>query len=62
MTEPGTARERTDPGAAHAGIGRRLFTEESTVKTRLLRVFGRLGVDDRKAAVTSAMRNGLLAP
>jgi DNA-binding NarL/FixJ family response regulator len=30
------------------------------VKTHLLRAFGDLGVDDRTAAVTSAMRHGLL--
>ncbi|MFC8521045.1 LuxR C-terminal-related transcriptional regulator [Streptomyces sp. NPDC057257] len=33
---------------------------ESTVKTHLLRIFGKLGVDDRTAAVTNAMRHGLL--
>ncbi len=30
------------------------------MKTHLLWVFGKLGVDDRTAAVTSAMRYGLL--
>jgi ATP/maltotriose-dependent transcriptional regulator MalT len=30
------------------------------VKTHLLRAFGKLGVDDRTAAVTSAMRLGWL--
>ncbi|MFH8491480.1 LuxR C-terminal-related transcriptional regulator [Streptomyces longisporoflavus] len=44
----------------NAEIGRRLFVAESTVKTHLLRVFGKSGVDDRTAAVTSAMRFGLL--
>ena len=38
----------------------RLFIGESTVKTHLLRAFGKLGVADRTAAVTSAMRYGLL--
>ncbi|MFI6286419.1 response regulator [Streptomyces sp. NPDC051018] len=47
-------------GCTNAEIGRRLFIGESTVKTHLLRVFGKLGVDDRTAAVTSAMRLGLL--
>ncbi|MEU0787240.1 response regulator transcription factor [Streptomyces sp. NPDC006173] len=47
-------------GCTNAEIGRRLFIGESTVKTHLLRVFGKLGVDDRTAAVTSAMRFGLL--
>lgn len=33
-------------GCTNAEIGRRLFIGESTVKTYLLRVFGKLGVDD----------------
>jgi DNA-binding NarL/FixJ family response regulator len=49
-------------GCTNADIGRRLFIGESTVKTHLLRVFGKLGVADRTAAVTSAMRYGLLDP
>ncbi|MET9884166.1 response regulator transcription factor [Streptomyces sp. NPDC006430] len=47
-------------GATNAEIGRRLFVAESTVKTHLLRVFGKLEVTDRTAAVTTAMRHGLL--
>ncbi|MYT69350.1 MULTISPECIES: response regulator transcription factor [unclassified Streptomyces] len=47
-------------GCTNAEIGRRLHVAESTVKTHLLRAFGKLGVDDRTAAVTSAMRHGLL--
>ncbi|WP_435297810.1 response regulator, partial [Streptomyces sp. YPW6] len=41
-------------GCTNAEIGRRLFIGESTVKTHLLRVFGKLGVSDRTAAVTGA--------
>ncbi|SDJ88971.1 response regulator [Streptomyces indicus] len=47
-------------GCTNAEIGRRLHIGESTVKTHLLRAFGKLGVDDRTSAVTSAMRLGLL--
>jgi DNA-binding NarL/FixJ family response regulator len=47
-------------GCTNAEIGRRLFIGESTVKTHLLRIFGKLGVADRTAAVTSAMRYDLL--
>lgn len=47
-------------GCTNAEIGRRLFIGESTVKTHLLRAFGKLGVTDRTAAVTSAMRHGLI--
>lgn len=48
-------------GCTNAEIGRRLFIGDSPVRTYLPRVFGKLGVDDRTAAVTSAMRFGLLA-
>jgi DNA-binding NarL/FixJ family response regulator len=47
-------------GHTNAEIGRRLFIGESTVKTHLLRVFAKLGVDDRTAAVTVAMKQGVL--
>lgn len=47
-------------GCTNAEIGRRLHIGESTVKTHLVRIFGKLGVDDRTAAVASAMRQGLL--
>ncbi|MEU1150356.1 response regulator [Streptomyces sp. NPDC005863] len=47
-------------GCTNAEIGRRLYVAESTVKTHLLRIFGKLDVDDRTAAVTTALRLGLL--
>jgi DNA-binding NarL/FixJ family response regulator len=47
-------------GATNADIGRALHISEATVKTHLLRVFGKLDVSDRTAAVTTAMRHGLL--
>ncbi len=47
-------------GHTNAEVGRRLFISESTVKTHLLRVFAKLGVDDRTAAVTVAMKQGIL--
>ncbi|MFE9402920.1 response regulator [Streptomyces sp. NPDC006530] len=47
-------------GCTNAEIGRRLFVAESTVKTHVVRIFGKLGVDDRTAAVTRAMSLGLL--
>jgi DNA-binding NarL/FixJ family response regulator len=47
-------------GLTNADIGRRLFIAEATVKTHLLRVFNKLEVADRTAAVTTAMRHGLL--
>ncbi|MGW1072443.1 response regulator [Streptomyces sp. NPDC002537] len=47
-------------GRTNAEIGRELFIGESTVKTHLLRAFGKLEVSDRTAAVTRAIRLGLL--
>jgi len=47
-------------GLNNAAIGRELFISEATVKTHLVRVFGKLGVDDRTAAVTAAIRYGIL--
>ncbi|NEA50008.1 response regulator transcription factor [Streptomyces sp. SID10815] len=47
-------------GCTNSEIGHSLFIGESTVKTHLLRSFGKLGVSDRTAAVTRAIRLGLL--
>ncbi|WP_430783556.1 response regulator [Actinoplanes sp. G11-F43] len=47
-------------GLTNADIGRRLFISEATVKTHLLRAFNKLDVTDRTAAVTTAMRHGLI--
>ncbi|MEO6082717.1 MAG: response regulator transcription factor [Umezawaea sp.] len=46
-------------GLSNAEIGRELFIGEATVKTHLLRAFGKLGVSDRTAAVTTAMELGV---
>ncbi len=47
-------------GLSNVEIGRELFIGEATVKTHLLRVFAKLGVDDRTRAVTIAYERGLL--
>lgn len=47
-------------GGTNADIGKALFISETTVKTHLLRIFGKLAVSDRTAAVTTAMEKGLL--
>lgn len=53
--------EQVARGLTNAEIGRELFIGEATVKTHLLRVFAKLGVDDRTAAVTVAMHRGIIA-
>lgn len=47
-------------GLTNAEIGRELFVSEATVKTHLLRTFGKLGVSGRTAAVAKAIETGLL--
>jgi DNA-binding NarL/FixJ family response regulator len=47
-------------GHTNGQAARRLYLSEATVKTHLLHIFGKLGVDDRTAAVTTAMERGLL--
>ncbi|MEV6030108.1 response regulator transcription factor [Nonomuraea sp. NPDC052116] len=47
-------------GLTNGEIGRRLFIGEATVKTYLLRVFGKLGVSDRTSAVLAALDLGLV--
>ena len=49
-------------GLTNAQIGRELFIGEATVKTHLLRVFVKFGVDDRTRAVMVAVERGLLEP
>ena len=48
------------PAAEVGTDGRALFIGEATVKTHLLRVFAKLGVDDRTRAVLVAVERGLL--
>jgi DNA-binding NarL/FixJ family response regulator len=47
-------------GFSNKEIARRLHISEATVKTHLLHTFGKLGVDDRTAAVTAALERGIL--
>ncbi|MEV4537158.1 response regulator transcription factor [Asanoa sp. NPDC049518] len=47
-------------GLSNGEIARALHISEATVKTHLLRAFAKLGVNDRTAAVTTAMAAGLL--
>ena len=47
-------------GKTNSDIGEALYIGEATVKTHLLHAFAKLGVDDRTAAVTTAIARGLL--
>ncbi|QMU75948.1 response regulator transcription factor [Streptacidiphilus sp. PB12-B1b] len=47
-------------GLANRQISKRLFISEATVKTHLVHVYDKLGVDSRTAAVAAAISSGLL--
>ncbi len=52
--------ELVGQGLSNSAVAAVLLIGEATVKSHLLRVFAKLGVDDRTAAVTVAMARGLL--
>jgi two-component system nitrate/nitrite response regulator NarL len=52
--------ELTADGHSVADIAERLYLSPATVKTHLQRVYQKLGVSDRAAAVAEAMRRGLV--
>jgi DNA-binding NarL/FixJ family response regulator len=65
--EPLSAREQevlelVARGATNREAARQLFVSEATVKTHLLHVYAKLGVNDRAAAVAEAFDRGLLTP
>ena len=47
-------------GLSNREIARSLQISEATVKTHLLHIFAKLGVDDRTAAVTEALDRGII--
>jgi DNA-binding NarL/FixJ family response regulator len=47
-------------GLNNKAIARELLISESTVKAHMLHIFGKLGVTDRTAAVTTALRRGII--
>ncbi|AFR10993.1 MULTISPECIES: response regulator [Nocardiopsis] len=47
-------------GLSNRAISRELFISEATVKTHLVHVFDKLGVDNRTAAITTALRRGVI--
>lgn len=49
-------------GATNRGAANHLFISEATVKTHLLHLYAKLGVNDRAAAVAAAYERGFLTP
>jgi DNA-binding NarL/FixJ family response regulator len=49
-------------GTTNREAARQLFISEATVKTHLLHVYAKLGVNDRAAAVATAFSRGYLTP
>jgi DNA-binding NarL/FixJ family response regulator len=49
-------------GSTNREAAKRLFISEATVKTHLLHVYAKLGVNDRAAAVATAFSRGYLTP
>ncbi|MEH6379646.1 response regulator transcription factor [Streptomyces sp. KLMMK] len=47
-------------GLANKQISRRLFISEATVKTHLVHIYGKLGVDSRTAAIAAGLAGGLI--
>jgi DNA-binding NarL/FixJ family response regulator len=47
-------------GASNEEIGKSLHISTATVKTHLIHIYGKLGVDDRTAAVTTALGKGII--
>ncbi|MGW4501090.1 response regulator [Micromonospora sp. NPDC004336] len=68
MRAPGTALSRRETevlqlvadGLSNQQISRRLHLSQATVKTHLVHVYGKLGVDSRTAAVAAARARGLI--
>lgn len=49
-------------GSTNREAARTLFISEATVKSHVLHIYAKLGVNDRAAAVAAAFRRGLLTP
>jgi DNA-binding NarL/FixJ family response regulator len=49
-------------GATNRAAAAQLFISQATVKTHLLHIYAKLGVNDRAAAVAEGFNRGLLTP
>lgn len=52
--------ERVAEGASNRDVAAALYISEATVKTHLVHIYDKLGVSDRTAAVTTALRAGII--
>lgn len=52
--------ERVADGASNRDVAAALYISEATVKTHLIHIYDKLGVSDRTAAVTTALRAGII--
>lgn len=48
-------------GFSNKEVGKELHISTATVKTHLIHIYGKLGVDDRTAAVTTALERGIIS-
>lgn len=68
MRTPGTTLSRREIevlrlvalGLSNSQIGKQLFLSQATVKSHLVHIYQRLGVESRTAAVAAATDRGLL--
>jgi DNA-binding NarL/FixJ family response regulator len=49
-------------GLANRQISKRLFISEATVKTHLVHIYDKLGVDSRTSAIAAGLTSGLIRP
>jgi DNA-binding NarL/FixJ family response regulator len=47
-------------GTSNKEIAKQLWVSETTVKSHMLHIFDKLGVTDRTAAVTAALKRGII--
>ncbi|MEP6797976.1 MAG: response regulator transcription factor [Lapillicoccus sp.] len=52
--------DRLAAGDSVAGVAKKLYMSESTVKTHIAKLYGKLGANNRASAVMAALRAGLI--